>query len=336
MSSRAFFALSAACLVAGGLSVAAPQAAHAATAVAVQARVLVVDDGQPMVGAIADRLKTEGVPLTTVNLADPGRPVLTRAFLASADGATANFAGVVLPSDTPAGLSPDELASLAGYEADYGVREVDAYTWANPAVGLNYAADPGHVGPVDGLQATISAAGTAGPFSHLKGSLTLDDLDPAIQESWGYLATPLDASFTPLVTAAIPGTDQPGSLIGVHRSGGRERMIFTFATNKHQVHNGVLAHGIVRWLTRDVSLSYSRNWFSVHSDDQYMADALWSNEGNCTIGDGCDPVAYPEDGPGATARMTADDVAHLDAWQRPTGCTSTSPSTGRARPSRSR
>lgn len=157
LSSRAFFALSAACLLAGSLSVAAPQAAHAATAVAVQTRVLVVADGQPMVGAIADRLKTEGVPLTTVNLADPGRPVPTRAFLASADGATANFAGVVLPSDTAAGLSPDELASLAGHEADYGVREVDAYTWANPAVGLNYAADPGFVGPVDGLQATISA-----------------------------------------------------------------------------------------------------------------------------------------------------------------------------------
>lgn len=78
----------------------------------------------------------------------------------------------------------------------------------------------------------------------------------------------------------------------------------------------MLSHAVVSWLTRGVSLSFQRNWFSVHSDDVLLPDSLWSPSGNCTIGDDCDPAAYPETSPEATARMTSQDVSTLMSWQR--------------------
>jgi uncharacterized protein (DUF736 family) len=43
--------------------------------------VLVVDNGDSSVGAITAQLRSTGVPYTTVDLDDPGRPTVTEAFL---------------------------------------------------------------------------------------------------------------------------------------------------------------------------------------------------------------------------------------------------------------
>ena len=288
-------------------------------------RVLVIDDGSPMVAAITDRLTAEGQPFDRIDLTSPDRPVITAATLATEHrrGIDARYSGLVTPNEAPSGLSEDERAVLAAYAATFKVREVSAYTWAHPEVGLNYAANPGYVGPVDGMSATLTPEALSGPFAYLDGPVELDDLDPTVDESWGYLATPLPATetsaFTPLLTAPIPGSDARGSLVGVHSLNGMERMVITFGSNQHQQHWKVLSHGIVTWLTRGVSLTYQRYWFSAHIDDVFMSSAMWSPEGDCTIGDGCDPTAYPEDAPGATIRMTADDAAHLVDWQRASG-----------------
>lgn len=308
----------------GGVALAAGLAGGAATANAapvndVAGRVLVLSDGQPMVNAIRDRLASEGVPMTVVDLNAAGRPAITSASLSRTDasGTHALYQGIVLPTAAPAALSSDELATLAVYERETGAREVSAYNWANPTLGLNY---PEYSGPVDGVQAQVTPAGTAGPFAYLSGTVALDDIDPAVAESYGYLATPVAAtattSFTPLVTATIPGTSQQGTLVGEYHSDGRDRLVITFASNTYQSHWRVLSHGIVTWLTRGVSLSYNRNYLSVHSDDFFMDDARWSAAGNCTIGDGCDPVQYPETAPGAAVRMTPADVAYMVDWQR--------------------
>lgn len=114
----------------------------------------------------------------------------------------------------------------------------------------------------------------------------------------------------------MPGTSTKGSLLGVYRKDGREQLITTFGANSSQAHYDVLSHAVVSWLTRGVSLSFQRNWFSVHSDDVLLPDSLWSPSGNCTIGDDCDPAAYPETSPEATARMTSQDVSTLTSWQR--------------------
>lgn len=284
---------------------------------------LVVSDGSAMVQAVKDRLDDEGVPNTVISLDNPNRPTITPQYLATTNlsGIHGAFAGIVLPTDSPGGMTVDERAAIASYEAAFGVREFSAYNWANPGVGLNYAADPGYVGPVDGMTAQVTSTGLADAFSYLRGSLTFDDLSPAVDESYGYLAVPLTTdptggTFTPLVTASIPGTAASGSVLGVYTQGGRERLISTVAMNSGQQHWRVLSHGIVTWLTRGVSLSFNRNFFSVHVDDVLLPDSRWSVEGNCTIGEGCDPVAYPPDAPGSTMRMTAADTDRLLAWQQ--------------------
>lgn len=281
-------------------------------------QVLVLDDGSPMVDAMAERLLSEGIPVTKLDLTAPERPTITDAFLAASN--KGKFYGVVLPSDSPEALSETERLALEAYEREYEVRQVSMYDWANPAVGLNYAENPGHVGSVDGLTADITTAGLDGPFRYLEGSVELDDFDPDVTESYGYLARPLEldpygGDFLPLVTTTIPGTDADGVLIGEYTQGGRERLIITFAQNRHQHHFKILSHGIVSWLTRGASTSFNRNYLSIHSDDLFMSDAKWSIPGNCTIGDGCDPVEYPVDAPGSTVRMEASDIDRLVRWQ---------------------
>lgn len=297
--------------------------ASAETPFGTSATVLALDDGAPMVGALIDRLEKEGVQVETVDLNDPGRPVIDSEFLAEggAAGSLGRFSGVVLPTDAPAQLAESEREELADYESDFAVRQVSMYDWANPTLGLNYAADPGYMGAVDGMEATLTPEALAGPFGYLQGSVELDDFDPGVAESYGYLATPLASdpnggTFTPLLTAVIPGTDVVGSLMGVYDQGGRERLIITFASNQYQQHFKVLSHGIVTWLTRGVSTSMNRNYLSIHSDDVFMSDAKWSIEGNCTIADGCDPEEFPPDAPGATVRMQQGDFDRLVEWQQ--------------------
>ena len=305
----------------GAVALAGPAAA--ATAPTVTLSVLVLDDGAPMVGAIKARLASEGVQTQVLDLTSAARPAITSTFLASS-ATTGNFSAVVLPSEAPATVTTDELAALAGYEVAFGVREFDAYTWAHPEVGLSYAADPGYIGPADGMTATVSAAAKSNGFGYLNGTFTLDDVSPTVSESWVYLATPYAAlpagqSFTPFLTAPIPGAGVNGSLLGVYAHDGREQLVSTLASNAWQQHWMVISHGVVSWLTRGISTSLSRNYFSVHSDDIFLPDARWSVDGKCTIGDGCDPVLYPDTAPGATSRMTPADVSALMSWQSANG-----------------
>lgn len=76
--------------------------AVAAYEVDVAMRVLALDDGEPLMAAIIDRLNREGVPVTRVPLLDPARAQLTAESLASKDeeGLHAHFAGIVIPSTT--------------------------------------------------------------------------------------------------------------------------------------------------------------------------------------------------------------------------------------------
>lgn len=297
--------------------------ADAATPPTVNLTVLVLDDGAPMVGAIKARLGSEGVQTKVVDLTSGARPVITSSFLA-ASASSGNFSAVVMPSEAPANVTTDELAALAGYEVAFGAREFDAYTWAHPQVGLSYAADPGYIGSADGMTATVASAAKGAGFGYLNGTFTLDDFSPSVSESWVYLATPYSAlpagqSFTPFLTAPIPGAGVDGSLLGVYAHDGREQLVSTLASNASQQHWQVISHGVVTWLTRGMSTSLSRSYFSVHADDIFLPDARWSVNGKCTIGDGCDPVQYPDTAPGATSRMTPADVSALTSWQNSSG-----------------
>jgi hypothetical protein len=292
------------------------QPVQAATLQKLDLRVLVVDDGSAWVGAIASTLKSEGVPSTVVHLADSGRSSLTADFLAT--GTEGHYQAVVLPDGSGGGLTAAEVSALTAYEASFGVRQVDAFTWANPAVGLSDASTNGFVGSLDGKTATVTPAGLSGGFGYLSGSL------PMSPGSYGYVAQPLTststpalpagASFTPLVTTPISGTSV-GSLIGTYTAGGISQLVITMNYNAGQQHYRAFSHGIVSWMTQGVHFGLNRNYFTFHFDDAFAPDARWDAANSCTPGEDCpSTVAATPD-----IRMTAADVDHIVTWEQTSG-----------------
>ncbi|KAA2263262.1 hypothetical protein F0L68_10625 [Solihabitans fulvus] len=297
--------------------VAAAPASGATAPPRVDLRVLVVSDGTPWVDAISQQLTSEGVPITVIQAGQPGRPAITDGFLADQLNGTpwAKFQGVVLPNQAPAGVTAAELASLAAYEQRFGIRQVDAFTYSSPAVGLN---TPIFAGTLDGVTAKLTTAATADAFRYLRGPVAFEDNDPKIAESYGYLATPLPddpttgAHFEPYLTATVPGTNTQGTLAGVYRQGGREQLVLGFGYNNFQQQYRLLSHGVVTWLTKGVHLGYYRNYFSVHIDDVFSEDSRWSDVGKCTPGEGDCAPGVPATTP---VRMNSADVVNAMLWQ---------------------
>ncbi|MFC0627201.1 hypothetical protein [Kribbella deserti] len=291
-----------------------PATSSAAVTPRIDLKVLVVNDGSAPVEAIASELSAAGVPFTELDLGSATRPTVTAAYLSDKIGTTprAKYQAVVLPNEAPAGLTAAELTALHAFERAFSIRQVNASTWAHPGVGLNYAANPGYIGSLDGVTATATAEARAADLKYLDGPVPFEDADKAISESYGYLATPLaGAAFKTLVGAPIPGTAETGSLIGQYTVDGREELVITFVYNEYQEQFQFVAHGIISWMTRGIHLGYDRNYFSAHIDDVFLEDLRWSIDGNCTPGDGC-PAGVPDNQP---IRMTAADVDYLKAWQ---------------------
>lgn len=310
--------VAAATVATGALSVHAQ--AYAATDAAIDLQVLVVDDGTPTLEAITDRMDVEGVPYTAVNLNDGARPAITSDFLTDATSTRphAKFQGVVLGTHTPAGLSDAEIGALDKFERDFGIREFSAYNWPSAATG--YAGTP--VGTkLDGATGQVTTAAKKAGFGSLAGKVPFDDIDPAVSESYGYLANPATnlpagSTFTPFLTTTVGGTS--GVLLGEYDVDGKQELVSTMAINKYQQHTAALAPGIIEWLTRGVHLGMNRNYFSIHADDVFLPNTLWQKDGNCTAGDlGCDPVKYPVER--NEVRMTSSDVDRLVKWQSAKG-----------------
>ncbi|MFE6774916.1 hypothetical protein [Streptomyces sp. NPDC057702] len=322
--------LAVACATAALLAVGLPTSgagAAPAPAPRIDLRVLVVDDGGPATAAIAAELDSAGTPRTTVSLSDTGRPRIDAAFLSdTVDGRPrAKYQAVVLPNDNPFGAGSAEMSAIAAYEKRFGVRQVDAYTYARPEVGLNYAQNPGYIGPLDGRTAKVTTAGAAGPFGYLDGDVPFENNDPAVTESYGFLAVPLaqqpgDGTFTSYVDAPLEGTTARGTLVGEYAHDGRRELVVTFVYNQHQRQYRLLARGIVEWLTQGIHLGADRNYLSVHVDDVLGADDRWDSELNCTPGD----VDCGSAGNGAEPdpiRMTAEDADYARTWSAAHGFT---------------
>lgn len=307
--------------VAVGLAapVALAESSSAASGAKIDLKILLVDDGGGMVAALADTLTTEGVPHTTIALSDSGRSTITSAFLA--ESSEAHYQAVVLPNELGGGLSSDEMTALHDYEVAFGIRQVDASTWSQPSLGLNWAAAPnGFIGSTDGLTATVTDAGKAEGWGYLNGSVQMS------AGSYAYVATPLSATsnpampagatFTPMVTLPVSGSTEPGSVIGSFSSGGVEQLVVTTNYNAGQLHFRSLAHGIVSWMTRGVHLGYNRNYFTMHFDDTFAPDSRWSSTANCTPGNGDCPSGTPTP---PDIRMTSDDVTAAASWGQTNG-----------------
>ncbi|MCM1947903.1 MULTISPECIES: hypothetical protein [Streptomyces] len=311
-------------LAAAALLATVVPSAQAATAPAprIDLTVLVVDDGGSAIEAITAELKGSGVPYRTLDLNDPARPVLTPAFLSdTVDGRPrAKYQGVVLPHETAFGPDSAEHTALQTYERAFGIPQVDAYTWSHPGVGLDYTTDGGWSGVLDGTTAGVTPAGKAGPFGYLAGSLTFEDNDPAISESYGYAGRPR-AGFTSYVDIPVDSAASGGraSLVGEYTADGRRELVVTFAYNQYQRQFRALSRGIVEWLTQGVHLGQSRNYLSVHVDDVFAPDARWDAVRNCTPGD-LDCVGGDGEAENPI-RMTAADATYAAAWQKASGFT---------------
>ncbi|MCX4914286.1 hypothetical protein [Streptomyces sp. NBC_00687] len=298
------------------LGVGAP-GATAATTPRIDLKVLVVDNGAGQVAAITAELKNSGIPYTTLDLTDTGRPKIDAAFLSDTVNGVprARYQGVVLPNEAPFGPGSAEQTALETYEKTFAIPQVDAYTWAHPEVGLDYTdQNGGWSGVLDGLRTQVTATGTAGPFRYLDGPLTFEDNDPAVDESYGYAAHPREG-FTSYLNAPTGGT-----LLGQYAHDGRRELVVTFAYNQYQKQFEVLARGIVEWLTQGVHLGQSRNYFSVHVDDVFAPDARWDSQRNCTPGD-IDCAGGNGEDSTTPIRMTADDAAYAAQWQAAHGFT---------------
>ncbi|QFR02480.1 hypothetical protein F9278_11260 [Streptomyces phaeolivaceus] len=309
--------MASASLLAAGVGI--PEAS-AAAAPRVDLRVLLLDNGDSPVRAIAEELRNTGVPYTRVDLDDANRPTVNAAFLSDTVGGTprARYQGVVLPNEAPFGAGSAEQTALETYERTYGIPQVDAYTWAHPGVGLDYTSEGGWAGSLDGREATVTAAGKASRFGYLDGRFTFEDNSPSAQESYGFVARPR-AGYTSYVDLPVPGGSGRGSLVGEYAHDGRRELVVTFAYNQHQRQFRVLARGIVEWLTDGVHLGRSRNYFAVHVDDVLAPDSRWDTERNCTpgsfnCGDGQGTGTEP-------IRMTAADAEYAKQWQRSSGFT---------------
>jgi hypothetical protein len=292
----------------------------------VDLRVLVVSANDAGTGAIMAEMDREGVPYKEVQLAATGRDTITDAFLENPTSHEGYFQAVVLPNQAGTGsgvaLSAAEIAALAAYEKTYGVRQVNAYDYPStfpaatvqPVSPSGMGADFLTGGTLDGTTATVTPAAKAAGFSYLNGPVPIEDADPSVTETYGYLAQgaaglPAGSSFTPLVTDTL-GT-AIGSIVGTFAHDGREELVVTAAFNDSMQWFHMLAPGIVSWATRGVNLGYHRNYFSVQVDDIFLPDSRWSSTGHCTPGDNCvDPNVKTTD-----IRMLPADVDKLVAWQ---------------------
>ncbi|MEY9946025.1 hypothetical protein [Kitasatospora sp. GAS1066B] len=323
----------AAALAAGSLLAlgAAPVAAHAAgttPAYRTDLRVLVIDDGGPSVASITAELTSEGVPFTDLLVGNANRPTINAAFLTATlpDGSTeAQYQAVVLSSAGALGAGTAESAALLSYEQAYNVRQVDADTYSQPSVGLNWPQNPGYLGSLDGMAAATTAAGAAGAFDYLKGPVPFEQLNPSVVESYGFLSTPLatqaaGASFTPLVDVPIPNSTARGSLLGDYHHDGIDELVITFAYNQYQQQWRLLARGVVDWMTQGVHLGFDRDYLAVQVQNVLNTDSRWSTTLKCTAGDaGCKVAAGSPDS--VPIRLTAADVDAAKAWEAANGIT---------------
>lgn len=295
------------CLAYGVLAPATP--ATAATGDRVNLTVLLVSDGSGTTAAFGAELATEGVPTVTVDLNNPARPTLDSAYLSDtvSGHARAKYQAVILPNAVPAGLTAAEMSALTAYEQRFGIRQIDAYVYPTAAVGLN---PPDWSGPLDGAPATVTAAGLADAFRYLDGPVTFEDNSPAVAESYGYLARPAGAGFTPMVTAPVPGGTTTGSLVGVYTHNNRSEMVLTFAYNGNQQQFRLLGQGMIDWVTRGVHLGLNRHYLSFHVDDVFLPDARWDSAHHCTPGEDCPAGVTTTD-----IRMTPADVTYAVNWQ---------------------
>jgi len=248
----------------------------------------------PTTAAWASALSTEGVAYTEVD-ANGSAGSETVALPALSSGTHGYFNGVVV-ADSPTDLAAGQLTALDAYESAFGIRQIDGYSYPNPALGLT---DTG-AGALDGTSAQLTAAGLLA-LPELKGTI------PFGTGSYGYPASAVaGAPVTPWlensaggILAAVyqhPGTDPQA---------GVAELSLGFDYNAAQTQWLLLAPGLIDWVTDGMHLGLYRNYVEMDIDDTFTPDDAWDTT-NHTI-DYSDADAL---------RMRAADVDYAAKWSQ--------------------
>jgi hypothetical protein len=318
-------AMVAATLAVVPLAMAATQAAPAVPRPGqrIDMKVLLVsaDGHEPTFAAWKAQLNREGVPfrsivadqdarITDATLADYGA---NRAYYQAVILATGDLVRAVDNADGSgasflSALTDGEWATLAKFERTFGVRQLSDNTFPTPAHGLNYPFASGDQG---GTTATLTPAGLAA-FPYLTGNVPIDS------GAFGYQATPASQeSFRPLLVGP-----SGASYLGVftHPDDGREELVMTVDSNAHQLHNQLLRHGMLNWVTRGAYLGLQRQYLELQVDDIFLPDDRWDMTNHTTPEDGvsCGTATTPACST-RLIRMKATDVTRAVSWSKRTG-----------------
>ena len=99
---------------------------------------------------------------------------------------------VTLPDGTTTANSLRVLPHPDGAEVVFTIRQLDASATAKPTTGL---AEPtpavGYSGAFDGGTAQLTPEALAGDFAYARGPVPFSDDDPAVEDSYVQMATPL-------------------------------------------------------------------------------------------------------------------------------------------------
>jgi hypothetical protein len=292
---------------------------------------LATSAGDANATAWEDNLKREGTPyarlngdtttLTAAELAD-GDHALYQAVIVSGSDGTYSLGRPGATAFTEA-----EWTTLHAFESTFGIRQLDVNAFPGPSLGTagNVAS-----GTLDGGTATVNAEGKA-QFPDLAGTVSFEDLDPAVSETFGAAAAAggclaTDAacaatSYTPLVTSnTAPFNGLP--IVGVsNMKDGRQEMVSTFSANQFQLHDQILRHALLGWVTGGVYIGRNRTFFSMDVDDVFLPDTKWDPATNQTPGDGTAVLpdvhgTFPGE---VDTRMLPSDATNLVAWQNSEG-----------------
>jgi hypothetical protein len=238
-----------------------------------QVLVISTDGTEADLQAITMALGFHTIQYTTwIATQKPGQ--LTSSVLQSGTCA-GNFHGVILTtgslSYSPDGgttwqsaLSTTEWQTLRTYEANFHVREISWYVYPGADQGLN---PPWHSGDTTNnpINATLTAAGQS-VFNTVNASNPIP-----ITKAWTYEATASDPNVTTLLT------DSSNDALVSSRvtSDGRETLAMTFDSNPYLIHDLVLQHGLIQWVTRGAYLGEFRAYLQPQVDDLFIDDDMY-------------------------------------------------------------
>jgi len=246
---------------------------------------------EPSFGAIQDALGYHTVPLTTwIATQKPGQLTPDTLFTAC----VGKYQGVILTTGSLAywdgstwrsALSPAEWQTLRAYEANFHVREISWYVFPSADQGLGPPSPPDGVNtttsPING---TLTAAGQAVfPYVNAANPIT-------ITGAWAYQARATGAGVTPLLV------DSAGNALVSSRanSDGRETIALTFDSNQWLIHDLILAHGLVEWVTSGIYVGEFRAYSEPQIDDLFLDNDIYG---------------------GGPFRMTVSDFNNIRSWQ---------------------